>query len=396
MQLRIYISSTFNDLAQYREKVYRYLRSLGHDVIAMEDYVATDARPLQKCLQDVRDANVYVGIYAWRYGFIPIDGNPDRKSITELELNEAERLGKPRLIFILKETVAWPPNLMDSTTGENKRGARINALRKALKQARLVSEWETADELAGKVGAALYRWQLDSSATASAVKPLADNEKRAAPRDGYNLWIPGSRLRVRFLDSPSALHQQVLRLARIWSAYANIHFELSDDADAEVRVSFTQPGSWAYQSIMCLNVEHKEPTVNLGWLRVDSSLDEAEAVVLHEFGHVLGLLHEHSHPDPAFVWNKEAVYRIFAGPPHFQTKESIDHSFFTTWQHDQFPFTKPYDVRSIMQYGFPRECFADGTEALPTERNMAISAGDREFVSRLYPYGHEPLPRIQP
>jgi hypothetical protein len=30
--------------------------------------------------------------------------------------------------------------------------------------------------------------------------------------------------------------------------------------------------------------------MNLGWLQVDSPLDEAEAVVLHEFGHVLGLI----------------------------------------------------------------------------------------------------------
>jgi len=82
----------------------------------MEDYVATDARPLQKCLQDVRRADVYVGIFAWRYGYVPMEDNPEKKSITELELNEADRLGKPRLIFLLKGTGAWPANMMDATT----------------------------------------------------------------------------------------------------------------------------------------------------------------------------------------------------------------------------------------------------------------------------------------
>jgi hypothetical protein len=44
-----------------------------------------------------------------------------------------------------------------------------------------------------------------------------------------------------------------------------------------------------------------------------------------------------------------------------------------------------------MQYAFPREYFtANG--ALPIERNMTISAGDREFVSRLYPYSDDTVP----
>jgi hypothetical protein len=88
VQLKIYISSTFVDLEQYREKVYRQLRALRHDVIAMEDYVAADKRPLDQCLQDVREADIYIGIFAWRYGYIPMMDNPHHRSITELELNE--------------------------------------------------------------------------------------------------------------------------------------------------------------------------------------------------------------------------------------------------------------------------------------------------------------------
>ena len=50
---KIYISSTYNDLIDYRDTVYKSLRKMGHDVIAMEDYIASDDRPADKCLADV-------------------------------------------------------------------------------------------------------------------------------------------------------------------------------------------------------------------------------------------------------------------------------------------------------------------------------------------------------
>ena len=41
---RIYLSATYSDLQEHREKAYRALRQLDHDAIAMEDYVASDQR----------------------------------------------------------------------------------------------------------------------------------------------------------------------------------------------------------------------------------------------------------------------------------------------------------------------------------------------------------------
>ncbi len=50
---RIYFSSTYSDLIPYRKAVYNTLRTLRHDVIAMEHYGATDQRPVDKCLADL-------------------------------------------------------------------------------------------------------------------------------------------------------------------------------------------------------------------------------------------------------------------------------------------------------------------------------------------------------
>src|SRR5438270_11134060 len=106
---KLYLSSTYNDLKAYREAVYHTLRQMQHDVIAMEDYVATDQRPLNKCLADVADCDLYIGLFAWRYGYVPQEGNPDHKSITEFEYRKAVEVGKSRLIFLLDEKASWPP-----------------------------------------------------------------------------------------------------------------------------------------------------------------------------------------------------------------------------------------------------------------------------------------------
>jgi hypothetical protein len=91
-RLRVYLSSTYEDLKAYREAVFAALEKGGLDVARMEAYTAADERPLEKCLRDVAQSDIYVGVYAWRYGYEPPaeHGNPDGKSITELEYRKAE------------------------------------------------------------------------------------------------------------------------------------------------------------------------------------------------------------------------------------------------------------------------------------------------------------------
>ena len=106
---RIYVSSTYGDLKDHREHVYRTLSQLGHDVVAMEDHVAADQRPLEHCLGDVVASDLYVGVLAHRYGCIPTHNNPEGRSITELEYRHAQAEGKPCLVFLLDEVAPWAP-----------------------------------------------------------------------------------------------------------------------------------------------------------------------------------------------------------------------------------------------------------------------------------------------
>jgi Domain of unknown function (DUF4062) len=153
---KIYLSSTYSDLEDHRRRVYASLRRLRQDIIAMEDSVSTDVRPLQQCLSDVADCGVYVGIFAWKYGHVPPeDENPDGRSITELEYREAGRLGRPRLVFVLRPDAPWPPTEMDAHTGDGERGDRIRRLRDELLAEHHVALFSTPEELGGAVGAAV-------------------------------------------------------------------------------------------------------------------------------------------------------------------------------------------------------------------------------------------------
>jgi tetratricopeptide (TPR) repeat protein len=154
---RIYVSSTYSDLRAHREKVYRVLRKLRHDVVAMEDYVAADQRPLDRCLDDVAACDLYLGIFAHRYGYVPEHDNPGRHSITEREYRYAEAQGIPRLVFLLDENTPWPPEQKDAETGEGEQGARIRALREELGRDLLTSFFSTPDDLATEVSVAVSR-----------------------------------------------------------------------------------------------------------------------------------------------------------------------------------------------------------------------------------------------
>ena len=119
----IYLSSTFSDLQECRQRVYRALARLKHTVRAMEDYVARDDRPVEACLKDVADCDLYVGLFAHRYGYIVVDAarNPDKLSITELELRTAQALGKSASCSCSTPRPRGFPPLMDSFTRKAKR-----------------------------------------------------------------------------------------------------------------------------------------------------------------------------------------------------------------------------------------------------------------------------------
>jgi hypothetical protein len=152
----IYISSTFQDLEEHRKAVISGLRKMQYNVKAMEDYVASDNRPVDVCVADVASCDIYVGIFAWRYGYVPKKDNPDGYSITEIEYRAARKEGKPALVFLVQPDAQWSPAFMDSVTGENEKGTRIEHLRHDLEEEQMFSRFSTPATLVMEVQAAAH------------------------------------------------------------------------------------------------------------------------------------------------------------------------------------------------------------------------------------------------
>ena len=121
--------------------------------------------------------------------------------------------------------------------------------------------------------------------------------------------------------------------------------------------------------------------MHFGWLRDDTDDVEWRRVVVHEFGHALGAIHEHQNPKGGIQWNVQAVYKAFSGPPNHWSQEEIDHNIIRKYSLDQLNATS-FDIKSIMLYGFPPELIIGG---VGTPSNTTLSGGDKRFIRRMYP-----------
>jgi hypothetical protein len=198
------------------------------------------------------------------------------------------------------------------------------------------------------------------------------------------MWPNGSDLKCRFLDGSTQQRKMVQKKAEMWHEYANITFTFGRSNAAEIRISFSaDPGSWSAvgtDALVDRYFPRYQPTMNFGWLRDDTS-EECERVVLHEFGHALGCIHEHQNPNSPLQWKTAEVYRAFSGPPNYWTKEQIDHNILRKYSPRGMSATR-YDDASIMLYQFPAALFTNNTA---TALNTHLSDTDKQMIARMYP-----------
>lgn len=196
-------------------------------------------------------------------------------------------------------------------------------------------------------------------------------------------WANGSTLRVRFLGGSAAERAAARTQAGWWEAACNLRFDFNDAPDAEIRIAFdTGDGAWSYIGTDSRDIPLDQPTMNLGF--------EEGGTAAHEFGHAIGLAHEHQNPQAGIQWDVQKVIRAMAGSPNFWDEATTRHNILRKYSLDQIHSTE-FDPKSIMLYFFPDEWTTNG---VGTRANAVLSAMDKAFVAgaKMYPRDRPALP----
>jgi hypothetical protein len=198
-------------------------------------------------------------------------------------------------------------------------------------------------------------------------------------------WPNGSTIKITFKGGTSAQQDMVRQIAPQWCEFANLKFEFTTSPAATIRVSFDpDDGAWSYIGLDNLEIPINAATLNLGW--------QDRNVILHEFGHMIGLAHEHQNPQGGIVWNEAAVIADLSGAPNYWDEATIRHNVLDKYSLDQIIGTA-FDPQSIMLYAFPGAWTQSGQG---TDFNGDLSKQDKDFVagSQMYPAANAPIPEL--
>lgn len=186
------VSSTFTDLQEHRAALIAAINAHKLHANVMENDAARLVNVIESSLQMVRDSHAYIGVISLKYGQTPEcpTRNPNKLSITELEFNEAQRLGRPILLFIMGDDHSVKKADIEK---DPEKEEKLNAFRERAKRHspgsnvnRVYAVFNSLEEFKDKLGSSLaeLKMHLDSG-----VSDTGDTPEDESPND-KNETIP--------------------------------------------------------------------------------------------------------------------------------------------------------------------------------------------------------------
>lgn len=171
----IFLSSTYDDLKEYRQKAMEVIVSLKQTYEGMEFFGADARTPLDVMLDKLSYCQLYIGIIGMRYGSVD---KTSQKSYTEIEYEKARELGIPCLIYIIDEENALvAPKYVDRGELADKLDAFKNKLRSEHVVKRFISPESLGEALQHDLPETMKRLH-DEEEKKRSMELLRKNEKK--------------------------------------------------------------------------------------------------------------------------------------------------------------------------------------------------------------------------
>lgn len=138
----------------------------------------------------------------------------------------------------------------------------------------------------------------DNEASGNYLSPFARSV--AAPT---KFWTNGQTLRIAITRYDEAMFQTVVAAIKQWAPHVNLNFEfieLDDNDelyDGDIRILLSHLNDGADSSVIGTDAQNILPHLPTMVLGTDYQSPFFTVAVMHEFGHALGVEHEHQHPD---------------------------------------------------------------------------------------------------
>jgi hypothetical protein len=219
------------------------------------------------------------------------------------------------------------------------------------------------------------------------------------------IWDPNQKIKISFLDGEEWKRKWVEKVVlEKLQPVVNLRFRFGDyGMNGDIRISF-QNQNTCYSRLGKESLSKQSPeSMNLGWLDPPKSYNfsykgkkyyiprdehrnnfhdiSGGGTILHEFGHAIGMIHEHQNPrGKTMDWNVTAVMNEFGGPPNNWDKLGIQNNILNKYDKSQINGSD-FDPNSIMLYGYPPDLTLNN---IGTNANYKLSKIDIKWMQLIY------------
>jgi tetratricopeptide (TPR) repeat protein len=229
--MKVFISSTYKDLIDYRSAAIRAVEGTNYQASKMEVFGARPDEPLHASLKEVEESDLFIGIYALRYGFIP---EGEDISITESEYVHAKKIGRPIYCFLLdEENQGWLTRWIEGEPGKTK----LEDFKKRIHKQHVCDYFTTPDDLRAKVANALSHFVASEKGIRDSELPIYQPPKPTGstlPQVGFfvgrdkeleiiqSALSPESRTWGALIDGPGGIGKTALAIKAAHDAPAEL------------------------------------------------------------------------------------------------------------------------------------------------------------------------------